>query len=186
MAKKSYLTPSEVAELLMVSPTAVRLWAEKGELKALTTPGGHRRFLHSEVDLFASRRGLTLNDGKSSQTRILIIDDDQQLARYLSKFLEGIDTEILIEVAHDGFEAGLKILDFKPQIILLDIMMPHLSGIEVCTRLKKDPESSSIRVIGMTGYPSKENTRAIINAGAEICLTKPIDEKLLLKQLAIT
>lgn len=186
MSKKSYLTPNQVAELLMVSPTAIRLWADKGELNALTTPGGHRRFLPSEVDLFAKKKGLTLNHGEPEHSRILIVDDDEQLARYLIALLNGLEGEFIVDTASDGFEAGLKILEFRPQIILLDLMMPHVNGVQVCTRLKEDPVTQSIRVIAMTGFASPENIEAIISAGAEICLAKPIDENLLLAQLGVT
>ncbi|MDH5611503.1 MAG: response regulator [Gammaproteobacteria bacterium] len=186
MSKKSYLTPNKVAELLMVSPTAIRLWADKGELNALTTPGGHRRFLPSEVDRFAHKKGLTLNYGEPEHPRILIVDDDAQLLRYLVAFFGGLESEIDVATANDGFEAGLKILEFKPQFVLLDLMMPHIDGIQVCRRIKNDPTTQSIRVIAMTGYASSENVEAIIDAGAEGCLHKPIDENMLLAQLGLT
>lgn len=186
MPKKSYLTPNQVAELLMVSPTAIRLWADKGDLKALSTPGGHRRFLPSDVDHFAKKRGLTLNNGQSRFLRILIVDDDAQLSRYLVTLLEGLEDKVVIETASDGFAAGLKVIDFKPHILLLDIMMPYMNGIQLCLRLKKEPSTKAIRVIAMTGFPSPDNIDGIINAGAEACLTKPIDEKILLEQLGIT
>ena len=80
---KGYLTPREVADLLMVSPITVRQWAQKGWLEAQTTPGGHRRFLHRHVELFARNRGLTLNQGGDDSTRILIVDDDEQISGFL-------------------------------------------------------------------------------------------------------
>lgn len=186
MSKKSYLTPNQVAELLMVSPTAIRHWADKGELKALTTPGGHRRFIPSEIDRFAREKELVLNNGEPHQLRVLIVDDDEQLARYLVKLLEGLESDLIVDTASDGFEAGLKILEFKPQIVLLDLMMPHINGIQVCSRLKNGPATQSIRVIAMTGYATPENIKAVIDAGAEVCLAKPIDENLLLEQMGLT
>lgn len=182
---KSYLTPNQVAELLMVSPTAVRQWAEKGELNALTTPGGHRRFLPSEVERFARARGMTLNTGDGDVLRVLIVDDDEQLARYLVKLLEGLSEQVVTETANDGFVAGLKIGEFEPHIILLDLLMPKLNGFEVCRQLKSAPNTKAIRVIAMTGYPSQENVEKIIAAGAEVCLPKPIDAQVLLEHLGL-
>lgn len=185
MMPKSYLTPNQVAELLMVSPTAVRQWAEKGELNALTTPGGHRRFLPSEVERFARARGMTLNTGDGDVLRVLIVDDDEQLARYLVKLLEGLSEQVVTETANDGFVAGLKIGEFEPHIILLDLLMPKLNGFEVCRQLKSAPNTKAIRVIAMTGYPSQENVEKIIAAGAEVCLPKPIDAQVLLEHLGL-
>lgn len=182
---KSYLTPNQVAELLMVSPTAVRQWAEKGDLNALTTPGGHRRFLPGEVERFARKRGLTLNLTNTGALRILIVDDDEQLSRYLVDLLNGFEEEIVTEIANDGFTAGLKVREFEPHVVLLDLMMPGLDGFEVCKQLKGNPTTSAIRVIAMTGYHTEENVKRIIEAGAEECLAKPLDQDLLLKLIGI-
>jgi excisionase family DNA binding protein len=182
---KSYLTPNQVAELLMVSPTAVRQWAEKGDLHALTTPGGHRRFLPSDVESFARNKGLTLNLGNDDILRVLIVDDDAQLTRYLVKFLEGFHDKVAVDTTSDGFLAGLKISEFDPHVILLDLMMPGVNGFDVCRVLKMDPKTRGIRVIAMTGFPSKENVEKILAAGAEVCLSKPIDENVLLEHLGL-
>lgn len=183
--KKSYLTPNEVAELLMVSPAAVRQWAEKGELNALATPGGHRRFLPAEVERFARERGLTLNLGNGGALRVLIVDDDKQLRLYLVELLSGLQDEVVTETARDGFEVGLKVSEFKPQVILLDLMMPGLDGFQVCRQLKDGPNSKAIRVIAMTGHSSSENVEKILAAGAETCLAKPLDEQVLLKHIGL-
>jgi excisionase family DNA binding protein len=182
---KSYLTPNQVAELLMVTPTAVRQWAEKGDLNALTTPGGHRRFLPGEVERFARNRGLTLNLTDTGVLRILIVDDDEQLVRYLVDLLSGFQEEVAIETANEGFAAGLKIREFEPHIILLDLMMPGIDGFDVCRQLKNSPVYNAIRVIAMTGFHSEENVKKIIDAGAEECLAKPIDQNALLGLIGI-
>ena len=182
---KSYLTPNQVADLLMVSPTAVRQWAEKGDLKALTTPGGHRRFLPIEVENFAQTRGLTLNLTQPGQLRLMIVDDDVQLARYLGAFFGGFKDELTVEIVNDGFVAGLKVNEFQPDVILLDLMMPGLDGFEVCRLLKSSPSTRSIRIIAMTGFPSQENIDKIMAAGAELCLSKPIKEEELLSYIGL-
>lgn len=183
--KKTYLTPNQVAELLMVSTAAVRQWSEKGELQALTTPGGHRRFMPSEVERFARKRGLTLNLVDDSTLRVLIVDDDVQLTRYIIALLKGFPEQVVTESACDGFAAGLKVREFKPHIVLLDLMMPGMNGFNVCRLLKEDPNTKAVRIIAMTGYPTKENVEQILEAGAEVCLSKPIDEKALLEHIGL-
>jgi len=167
------LTPQEVAELLMVSPVTVRQWAQKGELKALTTPGGHRRFRLHDVERFGRQRGLTLQR-RDPAPRILVVDDDPQLSGYLVELLASLPEPIVTEVASDGFDAGRKVLTFRPDVVLLDLMMPGLDGFEVCRRLKQDPATRDVRIIAMTGYPSPGNVARICAAGAEACLAKPV------------
>ncbi|HMM77713.1 MAG TPA: response regulator [Gammaproteobacteria bacterium] len=176
---KPYLTPTEVASMLMVSPITVRQWAAKGLLKAELTLGGHRRFMRHEIERFAREHGLTLQreDG-DERTRLLIVDDDPQLVRLVTAALED-RPELTIETATDGFEAGLKVQQFHPDVLLIDLMMPGLDGFEVCRRLKADPQTRGIRVIAMTGYASPENAARALDAGAEHCLAKPFDLRML-------
>lgn len=174
---KPYLTPSEAAKLLMVSPITVRAWAQKGLLASETTPGGHRRFLRENVELFAKQ-------GKAApqhnDLRLLVVDDDKQVAGFLVEWLTGLDEPFIVSTATDGFEAGSKVHTFEPDIILLDLMMPELDGFAVCHQIKADPDTRDIRVIAMTGHPSPENEQRILEAGAEICIPKPLDTKFLL------
>jgi len=175
MKNKNYLTPNEVAEMLMVSPVTVRQWAQKGMLKALSTPGGHRRYTKQHVELFARKHGISLLPPPHDNLRILIVDDDEQLSRYIYEVLSNHPEDIVMETAPNGFEAGCQIQTFKPDVVLLDLMMPGLDGFAVCKLLKEDPSSSSIRIIAMTGYHTSENVERVINAGAESCLAKPLN-----------
>lgn len=183
---KLYLTPGQVAELFMVTAAAVRLWAEKGELKALMTPGGHRRFLKTDMLEFAKSRNLELKEIENKKQRVLIVDDDKQFSGYLSKLLKKYPEQFVVDVANDGFAAGIKVPVFQPDIVLLDLMMPGLDGFQVCQRLMSYENGESIRVIAMTGYPTLENNERILAAGAEACLAKPIDRENLFKLLGIT
>jgi len=183
---RQYLTPNEVAEMMMVSPVTIRQWASKGDLPALTTPGGHRRFVRQDIEDFARQRGLALLPVAREETRILIVDDDQQFASYLKELLGMSSQAVSIELAYDGFEAGQKVETFQPNIVLLDLMMPGLDGYEVCHRMKDDPRTKSIRIIAMTGYPSDENIQHIMSEGAEICLAKPIVTDKLFELLGLT
>ncbi len=183
---KSYLTPGEVADLLMVSSAAVRRWAAEGDLKALTTPGGHRRFLPKDVEQFARQRNIKMTASGNGVLRILIVDDDKQFSKYLMKMLGKYSEKILPELANNGFDAGIKVHEFNPDVVLLDLMMPGMDGFQVCERLKSDRATKNIRVMAMTGYPSVSNTEKILAAGAEICLSKPVDRSQLLSLLGVS
>ncbi len=169
---KPYLTAKEVAELLMVSTNSVRVWTDKGLLKAETTLGGHRRFPRSAIEEMMKLR--TPAPAPGGLPSVLIIDDERALAETLADGLREALPGIRVETAHDGFEGGLKASSLQPDIILLDLMMPGLDGFEVCRLLKREPTTRHIRIIAMTGFPSEENVRGVVQAGAERCLAKPV------------
>jgi len=181
---KPYFSPAEIAELLMVSPITVRGWAARGLLRAETTPGGHRRFLRSEVERFLRERETTTL--RERPLKVLVIDDDDMHRGFLVEVLTTLDVPVEVESARDGFDAGRKLTDFAPDVVLLDLMMPGLNGFEVCRRIKTDPATRAARVIAMTGFPSSENLQRIVAAGAEIMLAKPIDMPLLIHSLSLS
>jgi CheY-like chemotaxis protein len=116
---------------------------------------------------------------------VLIVDDDEQIRQYLTTLLAKEAPTVATAVAENGFEAGLKVKSFQPNVVLLDLMMPELNGFQVCTMLKNDPTTKHIRVVAMTGYPSPENVQRILAAGAQACLTKPLDVPALMTALGI-
>jgi len=176
------LSPNEAAKRLSVSPITLRNWADKGLIRAVTTLGGHRRYPLREVERLLKRQHLP--DG--SPTRIMIVDDDRFLAEILQESLSNVSAPVVVEIANDGFEAGRKLSTFMPDIILLDLMMPGLDGFEVCRAVKNDSATANARVIAITGYPSEENIKRILAAGAEHCLPKPINFDDLLAALNLT
>ncbi len=179
---KPYLTPTEVAQWMMVSPITVRGWAQKGLLKAEVTPGGHRRFRLDEVARFARQWNPT---GHKGPLRILVVDDDRAVVGFLKELLEGGEHETAVDTAHDGFEAGQKVHTFLPDVVLLDLMMPGIKGAEVCRQIKQMPGHANVRVIAMSGYLSPENEAELLAAGAECCLAKPMDIDRLLRQIGL-
>ncbi len=181
---KPYLTAKEVAELLMVSTNSIRMWTDKGLLKAETTLGGHRRFPKAEIERLIKMRGSPSADGKLPT--VLIIDDEKDLAETLAAGLREAVPGLCVETAHDGFEGGLKATTAHPDIILLDLMMPGLDGFEVCRLLKREPMTRHIRIVAYTGYPTDENFRAIVEAGAERCLAKPVRISTLIGALGLS
>ena len=184
--QKTHLTPNEVAELLMVNPVTVRQWAARGLLRSLTTPGGHRRFLLSDVEEFARSRGATPVARHSGRPdRVLIVDDDPNLGRLIAEVIQERDDHVETEVAHDGFEAGAMVESFRPHALVLDLMMPGMDGFEVCRRLRARPTLNHIRIVAVTGFPSTENVDRILAAGADACLSKPLDTEKLLAELGL-
>jgi excisionase family DNA binding protein len=184
--KKSHLTPNEVAELLMVNPVTVRQWAARGLLRSLTTPGGHRRFLLGDVEEFARSRGATPVPRQSGRPdRVLVVDDDPNICRSIAEMIRRHAPHVETETARDGFEAGVKVESFRPHALVLDLMMPGMDGFEVCRRLRERPTLNHIRIVAITGLPSPENVERVLAAGADACLSKPLDSERLFAELGL-
>jgi len=182
--QKTHLTPNEVAKLLMVNPVTVRQWAARGLLRSMATPGGHRRFLLSDVEEFARSRGSVPHaDDVGRPQRVLIVDDDTQVSRMVGELIRVRAPDVSFEIANDGFEAGVKVEAFRPHALVLDLMMPGMDGFEVCRRLRSRQTLSHIRIIAMTGSHTDENVARILQAGANVCLPKPFDSEALLTAL---
>lgn len=184
--RKTYLTPNEVAELLMVNPVTVRQWAARGLLRAVKTPGGHRRFLLSDVEEFARSRGAEPGarpDGRPG--RVLIVDDDPEFGLYLVELIAMRDPDVQTELARDGFEAGVKTEAFRPHAIVLDIMMPGIDGFEVCKLLRTRASLDHIRIVAVTAHHTPDTVARMLAAGADACIAKPIDPESLLRELGL-
>ncbi len=183
--RKPYLTPNEVAEMLMVSPTTIRQWASQGKLNSALTPGGHRRFLRADVERFSRQNNLTLPLRDNDVTRILIVDDDEEVGQLLTRLFTYSSSPVETMTATSGFEAGRLVHSFEPHVVLLDLMMPGVDGFEVCRDIKQNPATRAIRVVAMTGYYEDDNVAGILDAGAEVCLSKPFKLNALLRAIGI-
>ena len=120
-----------------------------------------------------------MDDTPSS--RILIADDNEQNIELLDAYLSGLDVETA--VAMDGQETLERVSSFKPDLILLDIMMPKLSGFEVCSQLKSDPATSGIMILMVTALNELGDIERAVEAGTDDFLSKPVNKVELLKRI---
>ncbi len=108
-----------------------------------------------------------------SGSRVLIADDNQQNRELLEAYLDGEGYEIVM--ATDGEETVRLVAEQPPDIVLLDIMMPRLSGYEVCERLKQDPETRKIPVLMVTALDEMGDIEKAIEKGCDDFLKKPVN-----------
>ena len=172
MNKDIYSIPQAAAYCLLNRGT---LWkyVKRGELKASLTPGGQYRIRKKDLESFVRRKGMyPLANYQPPSKKILIVDDDPLIQAMLTQMLS--IHKYTTEVASDGFAAGIKVTEFKPGLVILDLIMPGMDGFEVCWQIKQNSGTSQIKVLAITGYDTKENKDRIMEAGADGYLTKPI------------
>ncbi|MBM4024606.1 MAG: response regulator [Planctomycetes bacterium] len=112
---------------------------------------------------------------------ILVVDDDPQNLELVQAYLE--DIECRTEAARDGLEALELVAREKPDLILLDVMMPKMSGFEVCRRLKEDPQTSTIPIIMVTALNEFGDIERGIDSGTDDFVSKPINKLELLTRI---
>lgn len=170
----------------MVSPVTVRGWAQKGLLQALTTPGGHRRFLREEVMRFANTSASQFRTRPSRQLKVMVASRDGELASRL-RGLPPDPTRRAVAVTEvdSAFDAGFFILSAKPDVFLLDMGLPGLAGLDVCRRLRHDSATAAIRVVAVVDSSSPTAARDLIEAGAAECLVKPYTTEALLTAVGL-
>jgi len=118
----------------------------------------------------ARRRGPT--------AKVLIVDDHQQNLELLEVYLEELPN-VSVRTAADGIEAMGLIADDPPDLVLLDIMMPRMSGFEVCKQIKSNPKTRDILVVMVTALNETGDIERATECGADDYLSKPIDRRAL-------
>ena len=115
-------------------------------------------------------------------SKILIADDNQANRELLEAYLAAVDCDT--EIAVDGQDTLDKVRSFQPDLILLDIMMPKLSGFEVCQKLKANPATRKIMVLMVTALNELGDIERAVAAGTDDFLSKPVNKVELLKRVA--
>jgi CheY-like chemotaxis protein len=113
--------------------------------------------------------------------KILIADDNNTNVELLEAYLDGLDCQTAVAV--DGLDTLAKVAEFQPDLILLDIMMPKMSGFEVCKKLKRDPKTKQIMILMVTALNEQGDIERAVIAGCDDFLTKPVDKFALTKRV---
>ena len=159
-----------------VSPQTIINWIEAGHIKAYKTLGGHRRIRINDLESFMRKQGIPIPEKESGALRkkILVVDDDPIVVESIVQALEEDENNYEVISASDGFEAGLQVNHFKPDLLILDIMMPDIKGFDVCKRIKTSSESRNTRIIVLSAYLDDEKFKKMKEYGADACFPKPL------------
>jgi len=182
LTKKDILTIPEAANYCAVDRVTMWRWVKSGLLKVSVTPGRHHRILREDLESFLiSNEMYPLATKSFPRNRVLIVDDDIILQKTLSEALSFYKYET--ETASDGFEAGIKISQFNPDLMILDLIMPGMDGFDVCRYIRNNPMISDIKILILSGYDTRKNRDQIIEAGADDILGKPVEEEILIQHI---
>jgi excisionase family DNA binding protein len=181
------LTSHEVGGLIQVNPTSVNKWVADGLIPAFRTPGGHRRIRASDLISFldAHKMPIPREIEGIARRRVLIVDDDTKLLKSIERSLKKYSSRINLQTATNGIDALVLVGAFKPHLIVLDVFMPEIDGLEVCRRLKANPDTAHIQVMITSAQPKNDLDKKAKDAGASLYAPKPIDTSTLLTLVGV-
>lgn len=180
------LTTHQVAQLLGVHSFTVARHIDQGLLEGFRTPGGHRRLRASEVRRFLLSRGMPIPKELAmgdAPLRIVAVDDEPQVLSALRRALRPHAATVSLTTTTSPIEALLMVGLSTPDVLLFDLQMPHLHGIELCMTVRATAALRGVRLLAMTAYTDPEVMAAVVQAGAEVCFEKPVTVEMLLSRL---
>ncbi len=180
------LTVFKASKHCNVSPKTIINWIESGHIKAYKTVGGHRRIKKSDLEVFMKKQGIPIpmEEPVEGRKRILVVDDDPIVVETIVQALEEDENDYEVISASNGFEAGIKVSEFKPHLMILDIMMPDIKGDEVCRNVKSNNETKDIKILILSAYLDDEKFKTMKEYGADVCFSKPLQLPLLKEEVA--
>jgi excisionase family DNA binding protein len=170
---KDVLTTGEVAKICSVAPRTVSKWFDSGALHGYRIPGSKdRRIPLNQLIRFMKQHGMPLNGLMTGSTRVLIVDDEQDIVEVLEKILED-EAKYEVEVCKGGFQAGVTADKLRPHVILLDMHLATVDAKDVCKQVKNSNDLQLTKVIAMSGRISEEEAKALSAFGFDGFLRKP-------------
>ena len=175
MTQKTVFTTGEAAKICKVSQQTIIRCFDNGSLKGFRVPGSRfRRIPRDQLYAFMKENGIPTDALESGKRKILIVDDDVELVELMSDvFVQ--DGRFDIKTANNGFDAGMLVKEFRPDIVVLDVMLPDINGKEVCQRVRSDPTMQSVKIICISGMVEQNKIADLHAAGANDFMSKPFD-----------
>jgi two-component system, OmpR family, response regulator RpaA len=170
---KTVFTTGEAAKICKVSQQTIIRCFDNGQLKGFRVPGSRfRRIPREALYKFMKDNGIPTDALESGKRKVLLVDDDPDLVDLINKSLED-DGRFEVRIAGNGFDAGMMVKEYRPDLIILDVMLPDINGKEVCHRVRADNTLEDVRIICISGMIEEDKIQELKLSGADDFLHKP-------------
>ncbi|MBP88751.1 MAG: regulator [Planctomycetaceae bacterium] len=173
MTTKTVFTTGEAARICKVSQQTIIRCFDNGTLKGFRVPGSRfRRIPRDLLFQFMKENGIPTDALESGKRKVLIVDDDQELVELLVDVFQR-DARFETRTANNGFDAGMLVKEFRPDLVVLDVMLPDINGKEVCQRVRSDDTLDAVKIICISGMVEQDKVADLRLAGANDFIQKP-------------
>ena len=180
---KTVFTTGEAAEVCKVSQQTIIRCFDSGRLKGFRVPGSRfRRIPREELMRFMRENGIPTDILDHGKRRILVVDDDPQIVELFIDVLSR-DKRYEVKTAGTGYDAGLLTEQFRPDLMILDYMLPDINGNIVCKRVRENPDLATMKVIIVSGVVNQAEIDELLKAGADEFVKKPFNIEKLLQRI---
>jgi excisionase family DNA binding protein len=171
-AEKQVFTTGEAAEVCKVSQQTIIRCFDSGRLNGFRVPGSRfRRIPRGELIRFMRENDIPIDVLGDDRRRLLVVDDDPQILAIVQETFKGERYDV--RTAANGYDAGILTEQFRPDVILLDYMLPDINGSVVCDRIRGNPEYAGIRIIFVSGVADDAEIERLLQRGADAFVRKP-------------
>ncbi|MCA9247885.1 MAG: response regulator transcription factor, partial [Planctomycetales bacterium] len=118
--------------------------------------------------------GIPTDALESGKRKILVVDDDEELTELIVDALNA-DGRFEVKSVNNGFDAGMMVKEYRPDLIVLDVMLPDINGKEVCQRVRSDSTMDDVRIICISGMVEQDKIAELKLAGANDFMQKPFE-----------
>jgi len=172
---KDLYTTGEAAEICRVSQQTIIRCFDAGRLEGFRVPGSRfRRIPRQNLIKFMKDNKIPLDSIESGKRKVLVVDDDAEIVELIVEVLER-DGRFELKTASSGYEAGMATERFRPELILLDYMLPDVNGNVVCQTIRRNPEFENIKIIIVSGVVKEDEIAQLLKSGAEDFIRKPFN-----------
>jgi CheY-like chemotaxis protein len=172
--KKLYTT-GEVAKICNLSQQTIIRCFDAGRVEGFRIPGSKfRRIPHESLIKFMQSNDIPIDALQSGKKKILIVDDDAEIIEMMVDVFVR-DGRFDVRSAASGYEGGIMTEQFRPDLIILDYMLPDVNGNIVCRTIKRNPDFAEIKIIIVSGVVNEEEIEDLKQAGAEEFIKKPFN-----------
>jgi excisionase family DNA binding protein len=180
---KTVFTTGEAAKICKVSQQTIIRCFDNGQLKGFRVPGSRfRRIPREMLYKFMKDNGIPTDALESGRRKVLLVDDDAELVEIMTKFLEE-DGRFEVKIATTGFDAGMLVKEYRPDMIVLDVMLPDINGKEVCQRVRADATMEDVRILCISGMIEEDKIQDLRLSGADEFMHKPFDAEMLIERM---
>ena len=175
MRNKAVFTTGEAAEVCKLSQQTIIRCFDSGQLQGFRVPGSKfRRIPRKALVKFMEDNGIPMDALGSDKVRVLVVDDDPQILELFVDVLQE-DGRFEVATAQTGYDAGVMTQQFKPDIVVLDYMLPDVNGNVVCRTIRENPELSNIKILVISGMVDPAEVDRLMEAGADDFIKKPFN-----------